>query len=109
MGLMRELERQDQPELGRALHRFAAELYPICRSITGAGIRETLAMIQGRIPLQIVEVPTGTPVFDWTVPKEWNIRDAYIKDPEGNRVVDFQQCNLHILNYSAPVHATVSL
>ena len=109
MSLIQALERQDQAELGQALHRFAAELYPICRSITGAGTRETLAMIQGRIPLQIVEVPSGTPVFDWTVPKEWNIRDAYIKDCEGNRVVDFQRCNLHVLNYSTPVHAMMRL
>ena len=81
---------------------FAAELYPICRSITGEGIRQTLRGIQQRIPLQIFEVPSGTAVFDWTVPKEWNIRDAYIKDSSGRRVVDFQKCNLHVLNYSVP-------
>ncbi len=67
---------KDQAELGEKLHSFARELYPICRSITGAGIRETLGRIAERIPLQISEVPTGTPVFDWTVPREWNIRDA---------------------------------
>ena len=66
-------------------------------------------MIKNRIPLQTFEVPTGTPVFDWTVPKEWNIRDAYIADSNGMRVVDFQQCNLHIMNYSVPVQATMSL
>jgi aminopeptidase-like protein len=91
------------------LHRFAAELYPICRSITGDGMRRTLALIQHRIPLQLVEVPTGTPVFDWTVPKEWNIRDAYVKGPDGKRVGDFRQCNLHVLHYSTPVHATMPL
>src|SRR5215469_5885087 len=109
MGLTRELERQDQVEVGHALHEFAVELYPICRSITGSGLRQTLAKIQERIPLQIFEVATGTSVFDWTVPKEWNIRDAYIKDRGGKRVVDFRQCNLHVLNYSVSVHATMRL
>jgi aminopeptidase-like protein len=109
MHLLTELDRSKSAETGRELHRFAAELYPICRSITGDGIRRTLALIQCRIPLQIFEVPTGTQVFDWTVPKEWNIRDAYIKNADGKRVVDFQKCNLHILNYSTPVFATMSL
>jgi len=94
---------------GEQLHRFAQELFPICRSITGDGLRRTLALVRERIPLQIREVPSGTPVFDWTVPKEWNIRDAYIKVPGGERVVDFQKSNLHVLNYSMPVRATMSL
>jgi aminopeptidase-like protein len=85
------------------------EAYPICRSITGDGVRRTLAMIRERIPLEIREVPTGTPVFDWTVPREWNIRDAWIKDPSGRKVVDFQECNLHVLNYSIPVHEKLPL
>jgi aminopeptidase-like protein len=106
---LKELEQTDLTEIGRELHRFAAELYPICRSITGDGIRRTLGLIQKRIPLQLVEVPTGTTVFDWTVPKEWNIRDAYVKGPDGTRVVDFRQCNLHVMNYSTPVHATMPL
>jgi aminopeptidase-like protein len=109
MRLLKEIEQMDPAKIGQELHRFAAEFFPICRSITGDGMRRTLALIQSRIPLQIVEVPTGTPVFDWTVPKEWNIRDAYIKGPDGKRVVDFRQCNLHVLNYSTPVHATISL
>lgn len=109
MGLIKELDQRNLAETGRELHRFAAELYPICRSITGDGIRQTLAMIQQRIPLETFEVPTGTPVFDWTVPKEWNIRDAYIKDRQGKRVVDFRQSNLHVLNYSTPVRATMPL
>jgi aminopeptidase-like protein len=109
MRLLNELDQKDPLNIGRQLHGFAAELYPICRSITGDGIRRTLAMVQNRIPLQISEVPTGTPVFDWTVPKEWNIQDAYIKDAGGKRVVDFQRCNLHVMNYSTPVHATMSL
>ena len=86
-----------------------AEAYPICRSITGDGVRRTLRMIQERIPLEIREVPTGTQVFDWTVPKEWNIRDAWIKDPSGKKIVDFQDCNLHVLNYSMPVHEKLPL
>jgi aminopeptidase-like protein len=109
MHFLKELDQKDSLEIGRQLHGFAAELYPICRSITGDGIRQTLAMIQGRIPLQISEVPTGTPVFDWTIPKEWNIRGAYIKDVHGKHIVDFHQSNLHVLNYSTPVHATMSL
>jgi aminopeptidase-like protein len=91
------------------LHRFAVDLYPICRSITGDGIRQTLAMIQERIPLRIHEVPTGTSVFDWHVPKEWNIRDAYIKGPDGERIVDFKRCSLHVVSYSTPVRATLPL
>lgn len=109
MRLLSELDRQDAIGIGRTLYRFAADLYPICRSITGEGIRRTLAMIQERIPLQISEVPSGTPVFDWTVPQEWNIRDAYIKDSTGKRVVDFHHSNLHVLNYSTPVRAAVPL
>lgn len=99
----------DKAATGRELHQFAAELYPICRSITGNGIRQSLRMIQQRVPLQIFEVPSGTPVFGWTVPKEWNINDAYIKDSSGRRVVDFQKCNLHVLNYSVPIKATLPL
>jgi aminopeptidase-like protein len=98
----------DGADTGQALHGFAASLYPICRSITGNGFRSTLAAIQKRIPLRVHEVPSGTEVFDWTVPREWNIRDAYIKDASGRRVVDFQKCNLHVLNYSTPVHATMT-
>lgn len=109
MNLLREFERRDTAATGRDLYKFAEELYPICRSITGSGLRSTLARIQQRIPLEIAEVPSGTPVFDWTVPKEWNIRDAYIKDANGNRVVDFHRNNLHVLNYSTPVHATLPL
>ncbi len=100
---------QDLTKLGAEMHRFAGELYPICRSITGDGIRQTLAKIGQLIPLVISEVPTGTQVFDWTVPKEWNIRDAYIKNLRGERIVDFQQHNLHVMSYSVPVHAALSL
>jgi len=107
--MAKELDRSDLEQIGRDLHGFAASLYPICRSITGDGIRRTLTMIQDRIPLRIHEVPSGTLVFDWTVPKEWNIRDAYIKAPGGRRVADFHESNLHVVNYSIPVHATMPL
>ena len=85
------------------MSRLIAELYPICRSITGDGLRETLRLLQRQIPLELREVPTGTQVFDWTVPKEWNIRDAYVKNASGDRVIDFQKSNLHVVNYSVPV------
>jgi len=76
MSFIGKVELENRAVNGAELHQFARELFPICRSITGNGIRQTLTMISEKIPLQISEVPTGTPVFDWTVPKEWNIRDA---------------------------------
>src|SRR5436309_8071699 len=104
-----ELDRRSAADIGEELHSFARELYPICRSITGDGIRQTLAKVADRVPLQISEVPSGTTVFDWTVPKEWNIRDAYVKDASGTRVIDFRKNNLHVLNYSIPVHTILPL
>ena len=109
MRLLNEIDKKSPEEIGEALHGFATELFPICRSITGNGLRQTLAMIKNRIPLETFEVPSGTQVFDWIVPKEWNVLDAYIKDQTGRRVVDFQQSNLHLMNYSSPVHATMPL
>jgi aminopeptidase-like protein len=94
---------------GEEIYLLAAELYPICRSITGAGVHETLARLARRIDLGMHEVATGTPVLDWTVPKEWVIRDAYIADAAGRRVVDFKAHNLHVLNYSAPVRTRLPL
>jgi aminopeptidase-like protein len=91
------------------MYELMAELYPLCRSITGNGVRETLKILSRYIPLEIHEVPTGTPVFDWTIPKEWNIRDAYIKNNQGERVVDFQKSNLHVVSYSVPVRKRMSL
>ncbi|MGE5222588.1 MAG: DUF4910 domain-containing protein, partial [Omnitrophica WOR_2 bacterium] len=94
---------------GIEMHELISSLYPICRSITGDGFRESLRILQKYIPLQIHEVPSGTPVFDWVVPKEWNIADAYVKDPSGEKVIDFKQSNLHVVSYSAPVHQKMSL
>jgi aminopeptidase-like protein len=99
----------DEKELGSQLFDCIAELYPICRSITGAGVRETLSIIKRLIPLQIHEVPSGTQVFDWTVPEEWNIKDAWIKNAQGQRVVDFRRSNLHVVNYSVPVSRRLPL
>ena len=109
MRLLKEIDQKSTAEIGEQLHGFAAELFPICRSITGNGLRQTLAMIKNRIPLETFEVASGTHVFDWIVPKEWNVLDACIKDRTGRRVVDFQQSNLHLMNYSSPVHATMPL
>jgi aminopeptidase-like protein len=93
----------DDAVQGSEMHAFISELYPICRSITGEGVRSTLRLIQERIPLAVHEVPSGTPVFDWTVPPEWNIRDACIKNLQGDRIVDFRTSNLHVVSYSQPV------
>ena len=95
---------------GTELHRFAEVLFPICRSLTGNGVRETLRLIQGVIPsLEMHEVPSGTVAFDWTVPDEWNIRQAYVEDPNGIRILDFATHNLHVVGYSTPINATISL
>jgi aminopeptidase-like protein len=90
-------------ELGESMHELMAELFPLCRSITGSGLRESLARIGKVVPLELTEVPTGTAAFDWTVPPEWNIRDAWVADAGGKRVIDFQTSNLHVVNYSVPV------
>jgi len=109
MNPLNEFGQEERIKVGEEMYDFAAQLFPICRSITGNGIRQTFKLIGQRIPLQLFEVPTGTPVFDWTVPKEWNIADAYIKGLDGQKVVDFQNSNLHVLNYSVPVHARMPL
>lgn len=96
-------------DVGREMYELIKELYPICRSMTGNGVRETLRILQGYIPLEINEIPTGTRVFDWEIPKEWNIRDAYIKNSGGERVVDFQKSNLHVVSYSLPIKARMTL
>jgi aminopeptidase-like protein len=100
---------RDYSEVGREMHNFISELYPICRSITGNGVRQTLSLINKRMPLEIKEVPTGTKVFDWVVPREWNVSDAYVKNDKGERIVDFKKSNLHVVGYSIPVRKRVSL
>jgi aminopeptidase-like protein len=94
---------------GTDMYNLMARLFPICRSITGNGVRESLEIISEIVPLTIHEVPTGTSVFDWTVPKEWNIRDAFIEDEEGNKIVDFKKNNLHVVGYSAPIDICIDL
>lgn len=96
-------------QIGSGMMKLISDLYPVCRSITGDGVRETLRYIEGLIPLEITEIPTGTKIFDWEIPKEWNIKDAYIKDPQGNKIIDFKKLNLHVLNYSTPINQKMDL
>ncbi len=103
------LDALDRDAVGRSMMDLAAELYPIPRSLTGHGVRATLERIARRIPLEVHELPTGTPVLDWTVPKEWNPREAWIRDPSGRRVVDFADHSLHLVGYSVPVHCRLPL
>lgn len=91
------------------MHDLVTELFPICRSITGPGVRQTLDVLRRHLPLTVHEVPTGTRVFDWTVPQEWRIREAYIDDADACRIVDFRNSNLHVVSYSTPVDETLHL
>ncbi|HEY6811309.1 MAG TPA: DUF4910 domain-containing protein [Propionibacteriaceae bacterium] len=99
---------QTAPQLGQALHQRITELYPICRSITGHGVRQTLHLIGRDIPIEPRAVRSGTQAFDWTISDEWNVRDAYIADVDGHRLVDFRAHNLHLVSYSVPVRARMS-
>jgi aminopeptidase-like protein len=94
---------------GAEAYELIRQLYPICRSITGEGARKTLAAIGDYISIDVHEVPSGTEVFDWAVPKEWNINDAYVKNEKGQRIIDFQECNLSVVSYSTPVRRKMSL
>ncbi len=102
------IEGLDPAALGAELHALVRELYPLCRSITGDGLRNSLRILQRLTPLELHEVPTGTRVFDWVVPREWNLRSARLFDPRGELVVDAARLNLHVLNYSAPFRGRVS-
>lgn len=101
--------RLDDGAIGEDIFALAAEIYPICRSITGNGVRETLRILARHIEIGVQETLTGARVFDWSIPPEWNISDAFIKNEQGERVVDFRQSNLHVLNYSTPVHDKLPL
>lgn len=103
------MQRTEQRNSGSFMHALITRLYPICRSITGDGVRETLQIIREDVSLQICEVPSGTKVFDWTVPREWNIHDAWIKNAKSDRIVDFQRLNLHVVGYSVPVRQQMRL
>lgn len=101
-------------DIGQEIYNLANEIYPICRSIMGNGVRTTLKILsdylkQDGIKLDVYEVPSGTQVFDWTVPKEWAIRSAYIEDENGNRIIDMKDNNLHVMGYSTPVDKWVTL
>ena len=112
--MKREIARSDQcapvtGDPGKAMMALVEELFPICRSITGNGVRQTLAILQRHIPLEVKEVPSGTPVLDWTVPPEWNLRGAYVAREDGTRIVDFAANNLHVVQYSQPIDAWMPL
>jgi aminopeptidase-like protein len=109
MSLDARIDGTDLAAAGAAMHRLVAELYPLCRSITGEGFRATLRRLRQEIPLEMHEVPSGTQVFDWTVPREWNVRDAWVKNARGEKVIDFRRSSLHLVSYSVPVRARMPL
>lgn len=97
-------------DVGNEMYSWATELFPICRSLTGHGVRQTLGFLGGLLPgLALQEVSSGTSAFDWTVPDEWNPREAYVEGPTGERVIDFRRNNLHLVGYSVPIEAQMSL
>src|SRR6516165_9220679 len=94
---------------GEGMHALMRELFSLNRSLTGEGVRATLAGLREHVPLDVVETPSGTQVFDWAVPREWNVREAWIETPDGRRIADFSESNLHLLGYSVAVDTTLSL
>ena len=94
---------------GERMYELVTELYPLCRSITGDGLRATLEVLRREVGVELREVASGTEVLDWTVPQEWNIREAFVEDPRGRRVIDFRESNLHVVSYSTPVDRTMPL
>lgn len=107
--LTAELNPNAAAAAGDSMHSRLRELFPIARSITGPGLRETLRLIDRQVSLERHEVPSGTPVHDWTVPPEWSLTEAYLEDDAGNRVVDYANSNLHVVGYSTPVDTTLDL
>ncbi len=99
----------DSKNIGKNIYALVKRLFPICRSITGNGVRESLKILKEIIPITTHEIPSGTKVFDWEIPEEWNINDAYILDEEGNKIVDFQKNNLHVAGYSMPINKELDL
>jgi len=100
---------QADHDVGKRIYDLIVQLFPLCRSITGSGVRRSLEILGREIPLNVRDVPSGTPVLDWTVPDEWDIRDAYIRASDGTKIVDFRDSNLHVVSYSRPVCASMGL
>lgn len=101
---------QSKNNLSQQMYEFAKKIFPFPRSLTGDGVRQTLQAIKELLPdLKIHEIPTGTKVFDWEVPKEWNIKDAYVINSDGLKVIDWHKNNLHVVSYSIPIDTTVTL
>ena len=96
-------------KIEKELETYFNRLFPICRSITGSGYQESLEIIREIIPLKKIDFTSGTDCFDWTVPDEWNIRDAYIITPDGSKIARFKDNNLHVMGYSEPIDKEVSL
>ena len=107
--IRRLIDALDPPTVGAEMHAVIRDLYPICRSITGDGLRRSLRILQGIAPLTLREVRSGTPAFDWVVPREWNLRAARLVGPDGEVIADAEKLNLHVLNYSIPFRGKVSL